>query len=297
MKWKHLPIVAFDTETTGLQPLTGDKVIEFAAVIFRFDDDGSVTSTEEHSFLMNPGIPIPRKVTEITGITDSDVAGQPGFSHYAQQIFELLSDAITVAHNFPFDRSFLEQSFLREGLHWPSPVAEIDTFDLSIKLFSDAKAHKLMDVCSRLDVVLSGAHRATNDAAACGKCFIEMSRRSNQPDDLQALLDWAGAIGRPPENGPIVQGENGQLIFTEGDYQGEPIIGQPVHLAWMLQARTQAEKGWRFHYSETVRKWIARWLNARTSGRARQHIKSFRSDDWVLDSCNAGDRRDHGLLR
>jgi DNA polymerase III epsilon subunit-like protein len=297
MNWKHLPIVAFDTETTGLQPFTGDKVIEFAAVIFQLDDEGSIASTEEHSFLMNPGIPIPRKVTEITGITDSDVHGKPSFSHYAQEIFDLLSGAITIAHNFPFDRSFLEQSFLRVGSHWPSPVAEIDTFDLSIKLFSDAKAHKLIDVCNRLDVVLSGAHRATNDAAACGRCFIEMIRRHKPPDDLQALLNWAGAIGGPPENGPFASNEVGKVLFTEGVHKGKPIIEQPVHLAWMLQARTQGEKGWRFRYSESVRKWIARWLKARTSGRARQHIKSFKLDDWVLDSCNAVDKQKHGLLQ
>ena len=90
MNWKNLPIVAFDTETTGLQPFAGDRVIEFAAVIFHTDEEGRIVSRDDHGWLVNPGIEIPKKVTQITGISDADVAHSPPFEEVAEEIRALL---------------------------------------------------------------------------------------------------------------------------------------------------------------------------------------------------------------
>ncbi len=86
MNWKDVPIVAFDTETTGLNPHDGDRVIEFAAVKIWADENGHVARVEPYEKLFNPGIPIPRKVTEITGIDDDTVADAPEFeTHFRRQ--------------------------------------------------------------------------------------------------------------------------------------------------------------------------------------------------------------------
>ena len=142
MRWKHLKIVAFDTETTGLEPFGGDRVIEFAAVEFRLDPDGSVAGRQDHSWLINPERDIPRKVTEITGISAGDVANAPRFAEVATEIRSLLADGIAVAHNFPFDLGFLTMEFddVRRqtgdpSMRWPEPVAEVDTVDLSMVCF------------------------------------------------------------------------------------------------------------------------------------------------------------------
>ncbi len=285
MNWKNLPIVAFDTETTGLQPFAGDRIIEFAAVIFHTDSTGQVTSRDDHGWLVNPGIEIPKKVTQITGISDADVANAPPFHDVAHEIRSLLATGITVAHNYPFDLAFLRSEFGRIDLSWPNPIAEVDTVDLSIKHFSDAKHHRLHDLCKRLDVTLDGAHRATNDAAACGECFIELARRHDVAYNLQSMLDWAKAIGRPPESGPFAKHETGQLMFTVEPYSGEFIVEHPLHLAWMETARIHENGQWKFVYDESTRRWIRRWLDVRGSGRARTSPKSFRPEDWVLDSC------------
>ena len=285
MNWTDLPIVAFDTETTGLEPFAGDRIIEFAAVIFHTDDEGKIRSRDDHAWLINPGIEIPQMVTQITSISNADVANAPSFEEVAGTIRELLGRGITVAHNYPFDLAFLQEEFGRVGLSWPNPIAEVDTVDLSIKHFSDAKHHRLVDVCKRLDIRLDGAHRATNDAAACGQCFIELARRHQISGDLQSMLDWAKAIGPPPENAPFEHHENGRLIFNEPPHQGEYIVEHPIHLAWMERARTHENGSWNYQYSEETRAWIQRWLDARGSGRARTNAKSFRPEDWVLDSC------------
>lgn len=287
MRWKHLPIVAFDTETTGLHPFAGDRIIEFAAVSLQIGPDGQVSDVSEHSWLINPGIPIPAKVTEITGISDRDVADKPSFSEVAAQIRSLFVGAVTVAHNYPFDLNFLTVEFGRCDLTWPEPLAEIDTVDLSIKHFPEARTHKLGDVCRRLDISLVDAHRATNDAEACGRVFIEVARRHEVEDDLHAMLQWAHAIGRPPESSPFILDDTQMLVFGQGPHAGDAIGLHPIHLAWMTKAKVRGPDGWQWKYTESTRTWIQRWLDIRGSGRARPNMKSFRSEDWVIDSCIA----------
>lgn len=284
MSWRDTPIVAFDTETTGLNPHDGDRVIEFAAVKLWVDGDGHVNRVEPFERLFNPGIPIPRKVTEITGIDDDTVADAPPFEDHAKEIRHMLQGAICVAHNFPFDRAFLTVEFRRNGLPWPDPIAEIDTVDLSMRWFKGARSHKLADVSARLDVTLEGAHRATADAEACGRCFLELARRHEAPENLHGMLDWADALGRPPENDVLGRGSNGVLEYLQGDHAGEPVENFPVYLQWMTYARVRQDGAWAYRYPESLRRWAERFLRVRCSGRAKQNPKSFGPGDWTIDS-------------
>ena len=292
MKWKHLPIVAFDTETTGLEPFGDDRIIEFAAVELTLDDQWEVVERKDHSWLINPERDIGRKVTEITGISNADVAGEPRFAEVAKPIRELLAGAITVAHNYPFDLAFLSMEFERvreetrdPRMRWPEPLAEVDTVDLSMRCFPEARSHRLSDLTERLDVSLENAHRATDDAAACGLCFTKLARDNGVSDELQQMLDWAGAIGQPPTGSAIGPDEYGQVVFLDGPHEGRPIAQHPIHLGWMEKARIRTSTGWQFRYPEGVRRWIRRWLQVRAAGRATQNPKSFHAQDWVLDPC------------
>ncbi|MGC6515839.1 MAG: PolC-type DNA polymerase III [Myxococcota bacterium] len=289
MKWKHLKLVAFDTETTGLDPFSGDRIIEVALVVFRLGPDGQVERSDL-SRLIDPGIPIPRKTTEITNIRDEDVAGKPPFSVIAPDLAKTFDGAIAIAHNYAFDYAFLTQEFARAGVPWKEPIAAIDTLDLSMTHFPTARSHKLGELAKRLDVTLEQAHRATDDAAACGMAFLKMLEQADIDDELQALLDWANAIGRPAPGGPFGVDGHGVPVFADGPHQGEHLTDHPLHLAWMEKARTFGPNGWTYTYDEVTRRWIRRWLNVRCSGRARQNPKSFRADDWVIDPCIADSR-------
>ncbi len=286
MRFKHLPIVAFDTETTGLNPFDGDRIIEVGIVTLTLDAEGQVVERDDYSRLINPGIPIPRKVTEITGIRDADVADAPSFADLAEEVYARLGAGIAVAHNFPFDLAFLSQELRGAGLAWPAPIAEIDTVDLSMKLFPDAPSHKLADLARRCGVSLENAHRATDDAAACGLSLATLLRRHDLEDDLQVLLDWAHAIGRPPEDGTFTSGERG-VLFAEGEHAGEPIADHPLHLHWMLKARVRGSNGWHYRYPESTRRWVRRWLDVRGAGRGQGQLKPLHADAWQLDSCVA----------
>jgi DNA polymerase III epsilon subunit-like protein len=243
--------------------------------------------------MINPGIPIPRAVSALTGITDADVVGAQPFEDVGREIRALFKNAITVAHNYTFDLGFLRAESLRMGIRWPEPLAEIDTVDLSMRCFPGERSHKLNAVCKRLDVALEQHHRATDDAAACGMVFTELARRRDVEDDLQAMLEWAGAIGQPPANGPIGPDHEGRIVFKQGPYAGDPVGDHPIHLAWMDKARVRQNGAWQFRFAESTRAWVRRWLEVRGAGRARMNPKSFHSDDWLIDSCIASERRTH----
>lgn len=286
MHWNEHPVVAFDTETTGLNAWQGERVIEFAAVRFHVDDGFRVReeTLERHQFLFNPGIPIPRAVRDLTGISDEDLEHEPPFPERARRIRELLADAITVAHNYPFDQAFLDMEFRRAGIYWPYPLAEIDTVDLSRRFFPEAHRHKLEDLVRRVDVRLEGAHRALNDAEATARAFVNITRRFEAPSDLDGLVDWADAVGRPPDTGHLLRGERG-VLFGEGPHRGELVSHHPDYLSWMLVAQERGREGWQHRFPGSVRYWAARWLRVRAAGRAPLGIKSFGPEDWGLDSC------------
>lgn len=284
MDWRRQKIIAFDTETTGLNPFEGDRVMEFAAVELRVDSQGQVASVHTHDWLMNPGIPIPSKVVQLTGLTNEAVANQPPFETFAPRICALLEGAICIAHNFPFDRGFIAEELRRLGHRWPDPFAEIDTVDLSMKFFADAPSHKLGDLARRMGVALEGAHRASNDAEACGRCFVEMARRFDAPTDLQGMLEWADALGEPPANDWIGRGPQGVLVFLQGEHAGHPVEQHPLTLHWMQMALVRQNDGWQPRFPESLRRWADRFLKVRGAGRARQAPKGFGPDDWGIDS-------------
>ena len=285
MRWREYALIAFDTETTGLHPEEGHRIIEFAGIEFRLSPTGEILKVIPHHHLFNPEIPIPREATEVSGIRDEDVASAPVFSQHAQSIHRLLAGAVTVAHNYPFDQKFLTYELARCGLKWPFPPAEIDTVDLSRAFFSEARTHKLADVAARLEVSLVGAHRATNDAEACGRAFLAMAERFHAPDELGAMLDWANAVGHPPDTGHIRRTDDG-LIFAEGEHKGDPIEEHPDTLMWMLNALQLDQGRWSRRYPESLTAWIERWLRGRASGRAfgaGATLKGVGPHEWGID--------------
>lgn len=282
-RWTDCRLVAFDTETTGLRPFDGDRVIEFGAVELFVDGELRVARAQRHDFLINPGIPIPRESSKVSGITDDDVADQPGFEQRAPRIRELLAGAILVAHNLAFDMAFLRAELGRCGLFWPTTLAEIDTLPLSQRLLHHLRQHKLGMICKELGVDLVEAHRASNDAEACGRAFVELARRHRAPDDLDEMVIWADAASAPPATGHLEMGPQGAPIFLDGPHAGKSVEEHPETLQWMAIA--QVREGDRFvpRYPAPVREWARRWLRARASSRARASARGGGAGEWGLD--------------
>ena len=151
--------VVLDLETTGLNSAY-NRIIEFGAVRV---EHGIVT--EEMDILINPEISLPKKIVEITNITDKMLANQPTIVEALPKIVSFIGDAILVTHNADFDFSFLQQALKDNGFEQlKNPV--IDTLSLSRYLFPDSKNHRLGSLCRNMDVVYKEdeAHRANYDA-------------------------------------------------------------------------------------------------------------------------------------
>lgn len=286
MRWTECRLVAIDTETTGLDPYNltePDRIMEVAAVELVLDAQLRVTGTRPTHWLINPERPIPRKATQVTGITDEDVSDKPPFAARAHELRRLLADAIVVAHNLPFDLGFLRTELERAGSAWPATRAEIDTLTLSQRRMSDLKIHKLGEVARALGVPLDNAHRATDDAEACGRVLVEMARRFEAPGELDGFVDWCDAVSPPPDTGHLGIGRRGVAEFLDGPYKGESVEAHPDYLQWMTMAMERRGDAWQARFPESVQRWARRWLRARGAGRMRQSPRGQSSADWNID--------------
>ncbi|MEG0260604.1 MAG: exonuclease domain-containing protein, partial [Lysinibacillus sp.] len=156
-----------DLETTGHSPANGDRMIQIAIVIMK---DWKI----ERLFtkFIHPGKAIPMFIQDLTNITDEDVKDALPFEAHADMIYELIEDCVFVAHNTDFDLSFLQAEFKRAGLpKWQGQ--KMDTVELAKILFPTSLSYKLGDLAADLDIELTNAHRADDDARATAELFVK----------------------------------------------------------------------------------------------------------------------------
>ena len=178
--WREQSLAVVDVETTGFDA-NECRVIEVGIVRF---ERGQVT--ERWGQLIDPGCAIPAKITEITGITDEMVKGQPSFCDLKWDIYGRLRDRVLVAYNAPFDWGFLAAEMARVGLTLPElPI--LDPLVWARHLMPKERSHRLGRVADKLGVDLSQAHRAEHDAEATGKVLLRFADKV--PVELGTLLD------------------------------------------------------------------------------------------------------------
>ncbi len=164
--------VVFDIETTGLSGRYS-KIIEIGAVKIR---DGSVIGN--FSEYVNPEMPIPARITELTGITDEDVASAGKEADVVKRFLEFCGDAVLVAHNAKFDTSFIYRACLRNGLSFTPTF--VDTVTLSWKLLPEAKNYRLDVVARALNLRNFNHHRAVDDAEILVEIFNRLIQLSKE---------------------------------------------------------------------------------------------------------------------
>ena len=155
--------VAFDLETTGLDSVK-DRITEIGAVIFR---DGEITATFET--FVNPGIRIPREITELTGIGDRDVFDAPVESEAVRGFLDFIGDRPLVAHNAEFDVGFIRSACARMGEEFEPCF--IDTLVIAQTLLPNLRRHRLNIVAAELGLPDFRHHRAEDDAITVGRIF------------------------------------------------------------------------------------------------------------------------------
>ena len=161
--------ICFDIETTGLSAVR-DKITEIGAVKV---ENGVITDT--FSTFANPEMPIPQKITQLTGITDDMVKDAPSQSEAVGAFLEFAGDNVLVAHNAPFDTSFIAKACEDMGREYN--YTSIDTVAISRAILTDIKNCKLDTVAKFLRLGDFNHHRATDDAEMLARIFINLCQR------------------------------------------------------------------------------------------------------------------------
>src|SRR5690349_20826694 len=163
--------IVLDTETTGLDPLTGDRLVEIGCIeLFnRFP-----TGKTFHGYF-NPERDMPESAFKVHGLTSDFLKDQPLFAHRAGELIEFLGDAQLVAHNAMFDLAFLNAELARAGQTALGRDRVIDTLLIARRKHPGA-SNRLDDLCARYGVDNSRRtkHGALLDAELLAEVYVEL---------------------------------------------------------------------------------------------------------------------------
>lgn len=172
-----------DLEMTGLA-VKLDRIIEIGAVRVR---GGEVEDT--YAMLVDPGIPIPQRVTELTGITDEMAAKGEDMDKAVQGLIDFIGDDVLVGQNIGFDYSFIKQWAVNHKLSLS--MSAYDTLKLARRYLPADMPKKLESLCRYFDIKRENAHRALDDAAETMQVFeklqdiaIEKNDKDFKPQEL-----------------------------------------------------------------------------------------------------------------
>ncbi len=163
---KNSEFCVLDFETTGLSAINS-RAIEIGIVKIK---NGKIK--DKFSSLINPGCRIPYFITNLTGISDDDVEDAPTFDQIIPEIEKFLYNSVVVAHNAPFDMSFLKEEYRRASVEPPENPA-ICTVRLAKKLVPEIKPKSLGNLTRTLKILHKSTHRALGDAHATAKLFLK----------------------------------------------------------------------------------------------------------------------------
>ena len=186
MSWQNANWLFIDTETTGLNPADGARVIElgWARVV-------NLKIVKTGNWLLNPGVQVPAEITNITGIKQEDLEGQPSFKDISHKFYnEMVSSEYMMAFNVKFDKGMIDNEFKLINMsppqkQWLDPL-------IWIRRFLQLGDNKLKTVTQHFKVELERAHRADADAEAAALAtikFINSFEGKAMPDNPSELAN------------------------------------------------------------------------------------------------------------
>lgn len=163
--------IVLDTETTGLNPMLGDRIVEIGCV----ELVNHVPTAQVFHRYCNPQRPMPLEAAAVHGLTDSFLAGQPLFAEIVDELLDFMRDSTLVIHNAGFDIAFLNAEFARLGLPQIGMDRAIDTLSLARGRFPGAQA-SLDALCRRFGIDNSARtmHGALLDAELLAEVYLEL---------------------------------------------------------------------------------------------------------------------------
>lgn len=163
--------IALDTETTGFDPATGDRVVEIGCV----EMHNRVRTGKFYHVYLNPERDMPQAAFQVHGLSSQFLSDKPLFSAIAQEFIDFIADSPLVIHNAQFDMKFLNAELSRIGREMIAFERAIDTVGIARRKFPGAPA-KLDALCKRFNIDLSARvkHGALLDAELLADVYLEL---------------------------------------------------------------------------------------------------------------------------
>ncbi len=224
--------IVLDTETTGLDPVEGHRIIEICCL----ELDNHLPTGKFFHALVQPQRDIPEEALRVHGLTAEKLAQAPLFEAIAEEFLAFISDSPLVAHNAEFDLKFLNAELGRLGRAPLSFGRSIDTISIAKRKFPGAR-YSLDELCRRFNIDLSvrTKHGARIDAELLAEVYLELvgGRQARLAlalgDGLQgaALVSERTTISRPEPLAPRLTPEEREAHarFVAGELSGDAIWG------------------------------------------------------------------------
>jgi DNA polymerase-3 subunit epsilon len=193
--------IVLDTETTGLDPASGDRVIEVAAIeIYNFMPTG-----QTFHVLVDPQRDIPEEATRVHGFTAEMLRGKPIFAGIADEMMAFLGDSEIIAHNAPFDFGFLDAELVRCGRPKLDRARMVDSLDIAKRRYPGLP-NSLDALCRRLGVdnSMRTSHNALLDVKLLAEVYLQLMGGKQPGFDLAATPARRGPeLEEVVETGPV----------------------------------------------------------------------------------------------
>lgn len=188
--------IVLDTETTGLKPEDGNRIVEIGCVELIDKVETGVT----YQVYLNPDRESEPGAFAVHGLTTEFLKDKPRFAEVADEFLKFIEGAELIIHNAKFDIKFLnaELDKANKGNIWTYIKNVIDTLDLDKRLFADEKKHTLDAMCTRFGISLEGRelHGALIDTTLLAKAYIEINNRFSE-EDVEADLEQKNWVRSP----------------------------------------------------------------------------------------------------
>ncbi|MDQ3072641.1 MAG: 3'-5' exonuclease [Bacteroidota bacterium] len=224
------PILFFDLETTGTDVNTS-RIIEISCLKFNPDE-----TRTELTYILNPGIPIPKKTSEIHGFYDSDVLDKPLFKDISQELLTFFNGCDLGGYNcIYFDIPLLAEEFYRCGISFP----DNDTIYIDPMRIFQKREPRTLGAAYKFycDKDLLKAHSAKADTEAAAEIFIGQLQRYS---DLGETIEAIGQTFNDPQKvdfaGKLKLDNQGDIIYAFGKHIGQKVKDNLYYAAWMLKS-------------------------------------------------------------
>lgn len=226
------PIVFLDLETTGIN-ISSDRIVEIS--LLKISPNGM---EQWMTTLVNPGIPIPPKVTDIHGISDEDVKDAPSFREIARNLASFLEGCDLAGFNsIKFDIPVLAEEFLRTDTDFNFRKCRY----VDVQVIFHKKEQRTLSAAYQFycKKELENAHSAKSDTAATYEVLkAQLDKYPDLDNDIEKLSEFSAYNNNVDFAGRIILDEKGTEIFNFGRYKGESVEAvfakDPNYYAWMM---------------------------------------------------------------